>query len=89
MGKGYSGKRLPRWAFESGSQVEQCSSEKVVYELLDPAGQQVLREEVAADGLSGHFEAEVSEVQLWSAEHPSLYQLVLSVYDAAGHLHGK
>ena len=63
-----------------------AAAKKVVYELLDPAGQQVLREEVAADGLSGHFEAEVSEVQLWSAEHPSLYQLVLSVYDAAGHL---
>ncbi len=55
-------------------------------ELYSPAGDQVLLQELEEAGAEYSFAAELSHVQLWSAEKPHLYRAVLFVYDEAGHL---
>lgn len=59
---------------------------KVVLELMDKAGNLVVRSETGVSGDSVSLELEASKVHLWSAEDPSLYTLYVSVYNAAGDL---
>ncbi|HLP06766.1 MAG TPA: glycoside hydrolase family 2 TIM barrel-domain containing protein, partial [Opitutaceae bacterium] len=70
----------------SGANAKTAATEAT---LLDPAGREVLRETLAAiqsgqpDG-PRQLSHTISQPQLWSAESPNLYTLLLTTKDAAG-----
>lgn len=54
---------------------------RVVYSLTAPDGTVIFTRDQELDRKLSSFEAEVENAALWSAEHPNLYHLVLSIYD--------
>lgn len=62
------------------SEIETTGSLKIKAELRDPAGNLVVQQEALIDG-QGAIELDVPQPQLWNAEQPRLYELIL----AAGH----
>lgn len=56
---------------------------KVEIQLLTSAGRQVAATSLTGTGRQDEFSFTVESVKLWSAEHPYLYQLRLTVYDGA------
>ncbi len=80
-------KAVPQHGYQDGClsldfKWRTAEKKTITVEVLAPTGKKVLTKRQKLTGQTSHFEAEIDNVALWSAEHPHLYPLVVSVYDA-------
>lgn len=56
----------------------------VTIEVLSPQGEKILTCQQDMTGCETHFERQLDNVALWSAEHPNLYPVIITVADEHG-----
>lgn len=60
------------------------SNKNYLLEVLDNAGKLVHSQKYAADSEKSEIKVEFKDIELWSAEQPNLYQLIITVFTATG-----
>lgn len=71
---------------KAAMQLKGRPASKIVLELMDAAGNPVVRGETHASGETASIELAAGKVKRWSAEEPNLYTLYVSLYGASGDL---